>query len=73
VPPKSETATDFIPLPYAGRVMSEESLDVIRVRMPRSAMARFGLPINAERALEPVSADIVFGQDGIARAIRFTR
>jgi hypothetical protein len=50
-----------------------ESLDIVRVRMPRAAMTRFGLSANSERSWEPVSADIVFGQDGLARAIRFVK
>jgi hypothetical protein len=41
--------------------------------MPRAAMTRFGLSANSERSWEPVSADIVFGQDGLARAIRFIK
>ena len=61
----------FIPLPEAARLSPAESLDVVRVKMPRSAMMRFGLPVSAERAWEPVKADVVFGQDGMARAIRF--
>jgi hypothetical protein len=33
----------------------------------------FGLPVNAERAAEPVTADVVVGVDGVARAIRFVQ
>jgi hypothetical protein len=36
-------------------------------------MARFGLPVNAERAAEPVQADVLLGDDGLAQAIRFIR
>ena len=46
---------------------------VVRVQLPRSALARFGLPVNAERAGEPVKADVLLGEDGTARAIRFVR
>lgn len=64
---------DFLPLPFVTPVAAAETLDVVRVRMPRSAMVRYGLSASTERAWEPVSADIVFGQDGVARAIRFVK
>jgi hypothetical protein len=31
------------------------------------------LPVNPETANTPVIADVVLGQDGLARAIRFVR
>jgi hypothetical protein len=39
--------------------------------MPRSEMTRFGLPIAMEPGPERVMADVVLGEDGVARAIRF--
>ena len=63
----------FMPLPEAARLSPAESLDVVRVQLPRSTMMRFGLPVSAELAWEPVNADVVFGQDGMARAIRFVK
>jgi hypothetical protein len=68
-----ESAEPFVPLPYAARVSPEESLDVIRVKLPRSAIMRFGFPVSPDRVWEPVTADLVVGQDGMARAIRFVR
>jgi hypothetical protein len=50
-----------------------ESGKVIRVQMPRSALIAFGLPVNVERADVPVKADLLVGEDGLARAIRFVR
>ena len=46
---------------------------VVRVRVPRTAMLQFGLPINENRASELVKADVVLGEDGLARAIRFVQ
>jgi hypothetical protein len=70
---KSNDDEKFIPLPYAAAVNPAEALDVVRVRLPRSEMIRFGMPVSAERAWEPVNADVVFAQDGMARAIRFVK
>ena len=50
-----------------------EGGQIVRVEVPRSALASFGLPMNAERAGERVKADVVLGYDGVARAIRFVR
>ncbi|HEX8773001.1 MAG TPA: hypothetical protein VF735_05300 [Pyrinomonadaceae bacterium] len=68
-----DIATDFIPLTYGADLSSLDSGHVVRVELPRTAMARFGLPVNAERAAEPVKADVLLGDDGLAQAIRFIR
>jgi hypothetical protein len=39
--------------------------------MPRSALIAFGLPVSVEHADAPVKAELLLGEDGIARAIRF--
>jgi len=59
--------------------MNRESLaqmdggQVMRVELPRSALMSFGLPMDMERAAERIKADVVVGNDGLARAIRFVR
>ena len=68
-----EIATDFIPLMQGGRFMQGEGGRLVRVELPRSALASFGLPVNAERAGGRVKADVLLGEDGLARAIRFVR
>jgi hypothetical protein len=56
-----------------GRFGQADGGHVVRVELPRSAMASFGLPVNFERAGGRVKADVLLGDDGIARAIRFVR
>jgi hypothetical protein len=68
-----EIATDFIPLTSRGSLAQLEGGHVVRVEMPRSALVSFGLPVNLERAGERIKADVVVGNDGMARAIRFVR
>ena len=72
-PPAPEVATDFMPIEDSVALPPIESGQVLRVSMPRSTMVRFGFPVNPDRMMEPVKADVVFGQDGIARAVRFVR
>ena len=69
----AEIATDFIPLMHGGRLAPGDAGHVIRVEVPRTALASFGLPVNADRAGGRVKADVLIGEDGMARAIRFVR
>lgn len=68
-----EIATDFLSLTHEIDSQPMESGQLIRVQMPRTALASFGLPINIERANETVKADLLLAEDGSARAIRFIR
>jgi hypothetical protein len=68
-----ENTTDFIPLRYGDDQKPMESGEVIRVQMPRSALITLGLPVNVVRADEQIMADLLIGEDGLARAIRFVR
>ena len=67
-----EYATDFFPLAYDDQNPMEKG-ELIRVRIPRYALIAFGLPVNIERADAPVEADLLVGEDGMARAMRFVR
>ena len=69
----AEVATDFIPLREIGGLAPSESGQVIRIEMPRSALAYFGLPIASEQLGQKVKADVLMADDGLARAIRFVR
>jgi hypothetical protein len=69
----SEMTTDFIPVTYGGAASLSDGGRMVRVELPRSAMASFGLPINVDRANEKIKADVLLGVDGLAHAIRFVR
>lgn len=68
-----EVATEFIPLVQAEPYAQAEEGHLVRVELPRSALVSFGLPVNVEAPGGRVKADVLMGQDGIARAIRFVR
>ncbi len=68
-----EIATDFLPLTYGDSLTPLEGGQVVRIRLSRSALRSVGLPLNEERAAERIQADVLLGQDGVARAIRFVR
>jgi hypothetical protein len=69
----TEIATEFIPLIHGEAMTPSDGGQIVRVDMPRSALMSFGLPMNMERGGGRVKADVVVGNDGLARAIRFVR
>lgn len=69
----NEIATDFIPVMNGESLTQLDSAQIVRVELPRSALMSFGLPMDMDRANEPIKADVVVGNDGLARAIRFVR
>lgn len=70
---EAEVVTQFFPLREGEDLTALESVRLVRVELPGSALSEVGLPITPESANEPVKADVVLGQDGLARAIRFVR
>lgn len=66
--PKTETATEFIALSY---LPASESGQIVRVKVPRSMLVSLGVSTNVERSKELVNAEVIVGDDGAARAIRF--
>lgn len=68
-----EVTTEFIALANENELVPLESGQVLRVELPASRLISMGLPITAEDVTKPVLADLLVGQDGMARAIRFVR
>ena len=57
---------EFIRLPYAPEFDPYEGGQVVRVSMPGASVRNLGLPVMVDR----VQADVLLGDDGVARAIR---
>jgi hypothetical protein len=70
----AEVTTDFMPLDYGS--VPATSVQMIRLAVPRSALAAFGLtplePLD-HASTDTVLADVLVGDDGLARAVRFVR
>lgn len=69
-PDDNEYAEEFVPVPYADDPAALEGGAIVRVTLPRSALASFGLPIAESDGTDRVSADLVVSQDGTPQAIR---
>lgn len=72
---KSEQGGDFTPLVYGNPWTDVEAVQVMRVEMPRTALAALGYvhAAPASDATTAVRADLLVGNDGIARGIRFVQ
>ncbi len=67
---REKIKTDFIALSYSP---AAESGQILNVKVPRSMMVALGVTSNVENISELVNAEVVMGDDGLARAIRFVQ
>jgi hypothetical protein len=69
-----EVVTDFFPLAYGSVPVTGGQL--VRLEVPRKALAAFGLgavePLDL-RGADTLLADVLVGEDGLARAVRFVQ
>ncbi|HXJ91256.1 MAG TPA: hypothetical protein VMT20_00055 [Terriglobia bacterium] len=68
--PVAELA-EFLPLPFANDDSPLGTAEVVRIRLSESALGVLGLPVSEDASRQSVTADVVIGEDGVARAIRF--
>lgn len=66
----SDEGTGFFRLPYADDAASLDGGAVIRVAVPRSTLASWGLPISGVAGMERIPAELVVSADGTPQAIR---
>jgi hypothetical protein len=69
----SEAVTEFYPLTFSNVPVTGGQL--VRLEVSRVALASFGLPPADSPSSRPgtVLADVLIGEDGLARAVRFVR
>ena len=69
-----DVTTEFLPLLYSS--VPATNVQVVRLAVPRAALASFGLaPLETmdRTSNDTVLADVLVGDDGLARAVRFVR
>ena len=64
---------EYLPLTYLADATAMESGTVVRVELSRSALISLGVPVQPDRTDETLKADVVLGDDGVARAIRLVQ
>jgi hypothetical protein len=67
---QDEIKSDFIALSYTNEAQSGQ---YIRVKVPSSMMVSLGLVSTVEKPAMLVDAEVIVGDDGLTRAIRFIR
>jgi hypothetical protein len=72
-PVQHEITTEFLPVAADDGWTPLDGGRLVRVKLPRSALGVFGLPVDEERGPERVQADVMLSNDGLLRAIRFVR
>ena len=60
----------FIALRPLERIALEPSTTVVQTEFPRALLADWGLPVEPDRASEPVRAELLYSPDGEALAVR---
>jgi hypothetical protein len=69
----TEVTSGFIPLTYLNNATAADGGVMLRVEVARDRLAAMGLPLNLDRYGETIKADIIMGDDGVARAIRLVQ
>lgn len=68
---REQEPRSFYSISYASPELLANA-QIVRVRIPSSALMQFGLPMSAYRSSGgQVEADVIYTEDGVARAIRF--
>ncbi|HEV2687835.1 MAG TPA: hypothetical protein VGV35_04750 [Bryobacteraceae bacterium] len=63
----------FYALPDSDALPPLENATVVRVQLPMSSLRLIGFPISEDRAGERIQADVLLGQDGLARGVRLVQ
>jgi hypothetical protein len=66
-------AAGFMVLPYAQSDVPLEQPVIVRVNVPASEFNLIGVPSVANASNGRISADLLVGQDGVTRAVRFVK
>jgi hypothetical protein len=66
----ADNAGELFPLTYVAKSGSSEFVQTVRIEISRSMLLTMGLPVNIDRGEGLIKADIIIGEDGVARAVR---
>jgi hypothetical protein len=68
--PSDEVALNFYALPDSDALPPLESATIVRVQLPMASLRLMGFPVSEDGAADFVEADMLLGQDGLARGVR---
>jgi hypothetical protein len=61
---------EFVAVPYSMPIGPNERAELVRVNVSVAALEQWGLRVSAFDPGQRVNADVVIGEDGLARAVR---
>jgi hypothetical protein len=61
---------DFVAVPFVEPIGPNERSELVRVNLPVTALVKWGVPVAGLDPSQRVNADLVLGEDGLARAVR---
>jgi len=62
--------TPFIPVPYASPLLPTEQAEIVKVNLSAGALASFGMTVQGADPSMRLNAELVLGENGLARAVR---
>ena len=71
LPPTPREQPAFIAVGPWQAIEPMERGTIVRVRLPKSTLSGFGVPVNPDRWNESIPADVLLAEDGSMRAVRF--
>lgn len=63
----------FVALPYAQSGVPLEEAVIVRVEVHPAELTMLGMPVTSSQMSGRISADLLVGQDGVARAVRLVQ
>ncbi len=69
----AENVTAFVDLPFADPWAPDDDEAVLRVNVPQSTLAAYGLPVAEPNRDDQVTAEFIVGEDGVPRAVRLVK
>jgi len=69
-PGEAQSEQPFVPIPYVLPPAPDERVEVVRMELPVAALIAAGLEVRTADPGAQAEADVIFGQDGRARAVR---
>jgi hypothetical protein len=70
IPPPHPVARPFVEIPYTAPLAPYERSEIVRMDLPVSALIAAGFEVDSPDTGAILRADVLFGQDGRAHAIR---
>ncbi len=71
--PPAENVMNFVALPGSEIFPALSEASVLRFQMAKGELRRYGFDVPPSVAAQPIHADFLVGQDGLARAVRIVQ